>query len=73
MAIGVRGFMAESKLYPANAFSQYYTTVMQVLYFYDYLLTLPDEVWFTLYLLIVLSLLRRSSTPGRGEKRGVSP
>ena len=32
-----------------NAFAQYYTRAMQFLYYYDYLLTLPDEVPFILH------------------------
>jgi len=67
------GICDRIKTSSSDAFAQYYTAALQVLYYYDYLLTLPDEVLFTLYPLTNLSPLRRSSMPGRGEKRGVSP
>ena len=58
--------------FPGDDFAQYYTTAIQILYYYDYLLTLPDEVLFTLYLLTAFSPSRRSSTHGEEEKHGVS-
>ena len=67
------GILDRVKTFPGNTFIQYYTTAIQILYYYDYLLTLPDEVLSTPYPLTVLSPLCRSSTPGKGEKRGVSP
>jgi len=45
----------------------------QVLYYYDYFLTLPDEVLFILYLFYTLSPLYRLNMPGKERKRGVSP
>jgi len=30
--------------FPGDAFAQYYTKGVQILYYYDYVLTLPDEV-----------------------------
>ena len=58
---------------PRNAFVQYYscTCAIRVLCYSDYLLTLPDEVAFTPYQ--IRDSFTRSSTPGRGGKRGVSP
>ena len=35
-----------------DAFTQYYAMATQVLYYYDYLLTLPDEVPFALQSLL---------------------
>jgi len=67
------GICDRIKTSSGDAFAQHYTGAMQVLYYYDYLLTLPDEVLFTQNSHTILSSLCRSSTPGRGEKRGVSP
>ena len=35
--------------FPSDAFVQYYTVAMQILCYYDYILTLPDEVPFIPY------------------------
>jgi len=35
---------------PSNPFTQYYSMATQALYYYDYFLTLPDEVLSTPYL-----------------------
>jgi len=58
--------------FPSDAFTQYYTMAVQILYYYDYMLTFPDEVLFPPYPFYKSSPLYRSRTPGRGERRGVS-
>lgn len=68
------GIRDRVEAFPGDTFTQYFTTAIQILYYYDYLLTLPDEVPFANHpVLAILSPLGRSSTLGKGEKRGVSP
>ena len=48
---GNQGMVIRDRIetFPGDAFTQYYTTAVQILYYYDYILTLPDEVPFTTY------------------------
>ena len=48
MAMGVREFASQSNPSPGDLFRQYYTMAIRVVYYYDYFLTLPDEVLCTL-------------------------
>ena len=41
------GVHDQVKTITSDAFTQYYTMATQMLYYYDYILTLPDEVLFT--------------------------
>jgi len=43
------GICGRTKTSSGDAFAQYYTVALRVLYYYDYILTLPDEVLSTLF------------------------
>ena len=46
------GIRDRAEIFTGDAFTQYYTRAIQFLYYYDYLLTLPDEVPFAPYPLL---------------------